>query len=258
MANVMQGSTSQGSTSQGSTSQGSTSQAIYDRHQILFHGLLEQLKVLEERGDVDRLATFLSGQLLPQVFGEEAYVYPSLRDSGTATDTMSVDHEFIEIYVRRIEQAVATFQRATVGEQPGVRQDILRLGHQLVAILELHLSKEDHIYLPRLEHVLSGDREGALGGGDASAGPARRSRAVEVKDMVDVRGLASTARQARTFAAFGALSPGEAFLLVSDCDPVPLYYQLTFEYHGQLAWDVLERGPDTWRVVIGKGTDETR
>jgi uncharacterized protein (DUF2249 family) len=233
--------------------QGGASQAIYDRHQLLFYGLLEHLKLLEHDGDVGGLATFLGEQLLPQVAGEEAYLYPSLHEGGTTTDTMSVDHEFIEAYVRRIEQAVAAFGRATAEEQSSARREILRLGRQLEAILELHLAKEDHIYLPRLEHVLSSGREGAVGDVDASAGPARRPRAVEVKDMVDVRGLASTARQARTFAAFGALSPGEAFLLVSDCDPEPLFYQLTFEYQGQLAWDPLARGPDTWRVVIGKG-----
>ncbi len=75
----------------------------------------------------------------------------------------------------------------------------------------------------------------------------------QVKDLIDARGLSPLARHARAFAAFGAVRPGEAFILVSDHDPRPLYYELSFEYWGQLIWKPLENGPDTWRVCIGKG-----
>lgn len=233
---------------------GSASQAIYDRHQQLFFGLLEHLKRIEEQAETDASAfvTFLTEDLLPQVFGEEERLYPSLHSAGTTTDTMSVDHEFIEAYVRRIEQAALTLKRAREANQPAARRELVRLGRQLEAILELHLAKEDHIYLPLLKHIGEGQRQAILKGEDHLPEPAEQ-KALVVKDLVDARGLSPVACHARAFAAFGALQSGEAFILVSDHDSQPLYYQLTFEYRGRLVWESLEKGPGTWRVSIGKG-----
>ena len=49
-----------------------------------------------------------------------------------------------------------------------------------------------------------------------------------------------------------ALQPGEAFLLVNDHDPKPLYYQFKFEHADEFTWDYLEQGPDVWQVRVGK------
>lgn len=49
-----------------------------------------------------------------------------------------------------------------------------------------------------------------------------------------------------------ALQPGEAFLLVNDHDPKPLYYQFKFEHERQFSWDYVEPGPDVWQVQVGK------
>ncbi|MDR7525880.1 MAG: DUF2249 domain-containing protein, partial [Armatimonadota bacterium] len=46
--------------------------------------------------------------------------------------------------------------------------------------------------------------------------------------------------------------PGEAFELVNDHDPKPLYYQFAAELPGQFTWQYLEQGPEVWRVRIGK------
>jgi hypothetical protein len=46
-------------------------------------------------------------------------------------------------HVRRIEQAVAAYQRTALEEQTAVRQEILKLGRQLEAIHALRLTKED-------------------------------------------------------------------------------------------------------------------
>ena len=45
---------------------------------------------------------------------------------------------------------------------------------------------------------------------------------------------------------------GTAFTLVNDHDPKPLYYQLEAKYPKQFSWTYLERGPEVWRVKIGK------
>ena len=50
------------------------------------------------------------------------------------------------------------------------------------------------------------------------------------------------------------LEPGASFVLVNDHDPKPLYYQLEAEHPRQFSWTYLERGPEAWRVEIGRLT----
>jgi uncharacterized protein (DUF2249 family) len=69
---------------------------------------------------------------------------------------------------------------------------------------------------------------------------------------LDVRPLAPANRHALIFQRFVELRPGEAFVLVNDHDPKPLFYQFKFEYEGQFSWDYLESGPQVWRVRIGR------
>ncbi|HKU86497.1 MAG TPA: DUF2249 domain-containing protein, partial [Casimicrobiaceae bacterium] len=51
---------------------------------------------------------------------------------------------------------------------------------------------------------------------------------------------------------FRGLAPGEAFLLVNDHDPKPLYYQFKAELGDVFDWEYLESGPEVWKVRIGK------
>lgn len=69
---------------------------------------------------------------------------------------------------------------------------------------------------------------------------------------VDIRSLIPMQRHARIFELVGSLQPGGAFVFVNDHDPKPLYYQFQAELTGQFSWDFLERGPEVWRVRIGK------
>jgi uncharacterized protein (DUF2249 family) len=78
----------------------------------------------------------------------------------------------------------------------------------------------------------------------AAAGPAA--------NVVDVRSLVPAQRHARIFELVGKLAPGGSFVLVNDHDPKPLYYQLEAEHPKQFSWTYLERGPEAWRVQIGK------
>lgn len=71
---------------------------------------------------------------------------------------------------------------------------------------------------------------------------------------VDVRTIVPRERHPLIFNTFDALQPGEAFLLVNDHDPKPLYYQFSAERQGQFSWEYLERGPETWQVRVGKAT----
>ena len=69
---------------------------------------------------------------------------------------------------------------------------------------------------------------------------------------LDVREIVPRERHPLIFRTFDELAPGEAFELVNDHDPKPLYYQLQAERAGQLAWQYLEQGPERWRVKVGK------
>lgn len=71
-------------------------------------------------------------------------------------------------------------------------------------------------------------------------------------DVIDVRNLVPAQRHAKIFELVNALTAGGRFILVNDHDPKPLYYQLEAEYPKQFSWTYLERGPEVWRVEIGK------
>lgn len=69
---------------------------------------------------------------------------------------------------------------------------------------------------------------------------------------VDVRSLVPVKRHEKIFQLVNELAPGASFILINDHDPKPLYYQLEAEYPHQFSWTYLEKGPDAWRVEIGR------
>ncbi len=70
--------------------------------------------------------------------------------------------------------------------------------------------------------------------------------------VVDVRAMAPKDRHPRIFSTFDNLPEGGSFTLVNDHDPQPLYYQFLHERERLFSWDYLEKGPEVWRVRIGK------
>lgn len=51
---------------------------------------------------------------------------------------------------------------------------------------------------------------------------------------------------------FDDLQAGEAFLLVNDHDPIPLYYEMKAEKGDCFEWKKVENGPEVWKVEIKK------
>ncbi len=76
--------------------------------------------------------------------------------------------------------------------------------------------------------------------------------AATTENVVDVRPVAPARRHPLIFGTFESLQSGQSFVLVNDHDPKPLYYQFQAERPGEVSWDYLERGPDVWRVRIGR------
>ncbi len=56
---------------------------------------------------------------------------------------------------------------------------------------------------------------------------------------------------------FDDLKAGEAFLLVNDHDPIPLYYEMKAEKGDVFEWTRIENGPEVWKVEIKKTSDAT-
>jgi regulator of cell morphogenesis and NO signaling len=54
------------------------------------------------------------------------------------------------------------------------------------------------------------------------------------------------------FKHFDSLKPGEAFYILNDHDPKPLYYQLIAERGNVFSWKYEEQGPLWWKVLIKK------
>lgn len=72
------------------------------------------------------------------------------------------------------------------------------------------------------------------------------------KSTLDVRTIIPRERHPLIFKTFDGLGKGEAFELVNDHDPKPLFYQFSAERPGQFEWSYLERGPEVWRVQVAR------
>lgn len=70
--------------------------------------------------------------------------------------------------------------------------------------------------------------------------------------VIDVREVVPRHRHPLIFDTFAQLPIGDAFLLVNDHDPKPLYYQFQAEHAGQFDWEYRDRGPEVWCVRIRK------
>ena len=69
---------------------------------------------------------------------------------------------------------------------------------------------------------------------------------------LDVRSEPPAYRHELIFDSYHYLGTGEGFVLINDHDPKPLYYQLEAEHPDEFTWEYLERGPEVWRVRIGR------
>ena len=67
---------------------------------------------------------------------------------------------------------------------------------------------------------------------------------------LDVCSLPPPQRHPEIFHTFDSLKAGEAFILINDHAPKPLLYQFQMERPATFEWNVLEAGPDRFRVEI--------
>ncbi len=234
-------------------------QAMKNHH----HELAKQLEQLvnaiyqEQPGaNPEALVSFLKQDLLPHAAGEEKELYPVVgelvRQYGKPTATMSIDHEYIGNYIKSIEETSKALERATPEERPALQARLARLGLQLEALFHVHLDKEERVYLPLFEKYVSEQEQQKVLDGMHEAHGDENEAASPVKATVDVRIIPPSRRHPLIFETFESLQPGEAFELINDHDPKPLYYQFQAERGGEFTWDYLQAGPEVWQVQIGK------
>lgn len=136
--------------------------AMHHHHAELLSRVSEQVRQLSEDpagADPAAFAHLLTDDLLPHAAGEERHLYPAvdplIKAHGSATATMSVDHEVITDYVRQIDDLSRAAATADPPQRRAMVQRLAQLGLQLEAIFRLHLRKEEDVYLPLFEQYVS-------------------------------------------------------------------------------------------------------
>ncbi|MEK6781612.1 MAG: DUF542 domain-containing protein [Bacteroidota bacterium] len=71
-------------------------------------------------------------------------------------------------------------------------------------------------------------------------------------ETLDVAQLLPRLKHPTIFQRFDALPPGGEFVIDTDHDPKPLYYQMLAERGKTFSWKYLQEGPDRWKVHISK------
>jgi quercetin dioxygenase-like cupin family protein/hemerythrin-like domain-containing protein len=117
--------------------------------------VLPMLNGKQARRRLGEVTRFLREGLLPHAEEEERSVYPAvervLGAIGGATRTMAVDH-------RRIAALVADLEKLGAGSIEGQQAPLRRVLHELRALLEVHLQKEEEVYLPALAGLSPDER----------------------------------------------------------------------------------------------------
>lgn len=227
---------------------------LHEDHRRIRAELAANVRRALERGtrdDLNALLALLQGDLLSHARAEQTDFYPAVdrvvRDHGRATATMEIDHEKIAQQVTHIAEAVERLRTVKdrmprMEARTELREALLRLD----TLLDVHLEKEERVYVPLLEKHLSQAEQTAL---LERFHVAEQAGKPAPADEIDIRAMPQRDRHAFIFATFDRLPVGAGFTLLSDHDPRPLSYQFSAERPNTFTWEYLDRGP-VWRVRI--------
>jgi iron-sulfur cluster repair di-iron protein len=85
----------------------------------------------------------------------------------------------------------------------------------------------------------------------------KKEAAKDQLPVLDITVIEPRLKHPTIFKHFDALKEGEAFLLLNDHDPKPLYYQLIGERGNVFTWSYLENGPRWWKIQIKKNDPQS-
>jgi len=203
---------------------------------------------------------YLTGTLLPHAIAEEHTLYAAAGrrdDARLLVESMIAGHHVIADLVDRITTESSPVRLAAAA-------------YALRVVFDAHLVDENERILTlvaadpdvSLAGILDGMHE-LLGGHDeghaeSEADPHAGGHACvcgEKDDPVptlDVREIPHAIRHATVFGAFDAVPQGGSLILVAPHDPIPLLHQLFDRSGGHLSVDYEERGPQAWRLRLGR------
>jgi uncharacterized protein (DUF2249 family)/quercetin dioxygenase-like cupin family protein len=84
----------------------------------------------------------------------------------------------------------------------------------------------------------------------ASATEGRDERRATAEHEIDLCAIPRPERHPIVFAAFDRLAVGASFIIYNDHDPQPLRMQIEQMREGEMNWEYVERGPDTFRIRL--------
>ncbi len=206
------------------------------------------------------LASWCARELVPHAAAEEQAMYPAAQatpEGRLLVQGMLGEHLVITGLVDEVAEA----------------GDLLRAAGAAAALrtmFDAHLAKENDLVLPLLAatpgvsvsallegmHELLGHAEGvqdpedtggcgghtcACGGTDGPGHP-----------ELDVRSVPHAIRHATVFGALEAVRPGGGLDLVAPHDPLPLLAQIDQRWPGAFTVTYTERGPEAWRLSLGR------
>ncbi len=139
--------------------------ALYEQHRTL-QPKVDQLAMLADvigeaparplRAGLDEVYGFLSGDLKAHGQAEREVLYPMVARMMGAPDavaTMARDHEEVDKMVQRLGAARAAVDGNQVSETSA--KELRKLLYGLYAVLSVHLIKEEELYFPMLDRLLT-------------------------------------------------------------------------------------------------------
>jgi uncharacterized protein (DUF2249 family) len=208
------------------------------------------------------LVDWCQQELLPHAGAEEQAMYPAARatvEGRLLVDAMLREHRLITDLVRQVEDAGDPVRAAAAATA-------------LRALFESHLEKENELVLPLLvatagvsvAELLDGMHE-VLGDSSDEEGRATSSgcgghtctcgeQDADTYPELDARSIPHAIRHATIFGALETVPAGGGLVLLAPHDPIPLLGQISDRWPGEFSVEYLETGPDTWRLVLTRGT----
>ncbi len=197
---------------------------------------------------VAQLTQFLAHDIVPHARAEEDVLYAAAvsNELRLLVSGMRFEHETLLALATELSKANSAVDAAGIAR----------------AILEIftgHVRRENELLLPALGDDPNTDLVALMPlmeerfslHQDPKTLPIAGSRITGPDHRLDVRNEAPMTRHQLIFQTYEATPIGEAFILINDHDPKPLYYQFEAEEKGRFSWDYLESGPEVWRVRIG-------
>jgi uncharacterized protein (DUF2249 family) len=213
------------------------------------------------------LVDFCERELLPYTAAQETALYPAAHrtpDARLLVESLIAEHHCLTALVDALRTAPTPVAAAADARA-------------LQVLFEEHLAKDNGLVLPllavwpdvslaalfvRMQDAIGPAASAAFAGaqqsrgesaGDCGGGCGCADAADDAVPELDVCAVPHALRHATVFGALDAVPAGHAMVLVEPHDPIPLLTQIEQRHPGTFSVEYLERGPEVWRLRLGRG-----